>query len=97
MVARFWRARLEHGKDAGSRNSSAIPATEDAARRRPAAAKTGHSLVDGALAQAAGQAEREQVLGVGPPLDHLEAGLGVDPGKPLAGELGRDLGAHLLA
>jgi hypothetical protein len=33
MVARFWRARVEHGKDAGSRNGSAISATEDAARR----------------------------------------------------------------
>src|SRR5581483_5293105 len=49
MVARFRRARVEHGNDAGSRDGSAIPATEDAARRRPAAAKTGNSLVDGAL------------------------------------------------
>jgi hypothetical protein len=33
------RAKIEHGQDAGSRNSSAIPAPEDAARRRSAAAK----------------------------------------------------------
>jgi hypothetical protein len=33
------RAKIEHGQDAGSRNSSAIPASEDAARRRFAAAK----------------------------------------------------------
>jgi MFS family permease len=49
MAARFWRAKGEHGKDAGSRNSSAISATEDAARRSPAAARTGRPLVDGAL------------------------------------------------
>jgi hypothetical protein len=33
MVARFWRAKVEHGEDAGSRRSSATSATEDEARR----------------------------------------------------------------
>src|SRR5918996_4609778 len=51
MVARFWRARVKRGKDAGSPNSSAIRATEDDARRRLAAARTGRPLVDGALAR----------------------------------------------
>src|SRR6266536_1422046 len=49
MAACFWRAKAEHGEDAGSRNSSAISGTEDVARRRLAAARTGRSLVDAAL------------------------------------------------
>ncbi len=38
--ARSSRAKTKHGKDAGSRNGSAIAATEDAARRWFAAART---------------------------------------------------------
>jgi hypothetical protein len=49
MVARVWRAKGEHDKDAGSRNSRAISPTEEAVRRSPAAARTGRPSVDGAL------------------------------------------------
>ena len=45
----------------------------------------------------AGQRERVVAGGVGEPAAHLQAGAGVDGLEPLAGELGRDLGPHLLA
>ena len=56
MAARFWRAKTKSGQDAGSPGSSATWTTEDAARRRFAAARTGRSLVDGALTLLAGLA-----------------------------------------
>ena len=68
MLARFWRAKVEHGKDAGSPNSGAIGATEDEARRRLAAARTGHSLVDGALEFGPMAHERTARLSASPPL-----------------------------
>src|SRR4249919_2472647 len=45
----------------------------------------------------ASQAERVVAGGVGEPAAHLQLGVGVDPLETLAGELGGDLGAHLLA
>jgi len=44
-----WRAKSKPGKDAGSPDSSPIGATEDAARRRYAAAGGAPAPLDGAL------------------------------------------------
>jgi hypothetical protein len=66
---RSLRAKTEPGKDAGSVNGSAIRLTEDAARRRFAAARTESGSTDWAQAAGPGQTTSSWTAASKPPPD----------------------------